>query len=374
MVAIFLWLLALKSLATFVSAVGDAQTIFSNPGNICSSGEVLFACNCPGPNGGLNIYIDENGMGRCCGNGGEVFFLSESARDIRGVCCAAGESYQDGECRTRMPSTPRIPGTPPGTGEPQGPSESLRSGQPPFTDQPSTTRQYEQTSSPGQPPAPSQSPTSGEPFILGQSSTTLPREQPYVPGQPPIPGVPGQPPIPGQAFVPGQPYMPPGATPPASYAPCDEGSDSYVSRKTGKSRCCRAVNNLFLFDLTTREGTCCPTGSSYKSLDGEGGCCPDDYDYYGQGWCIYTETGTQTPEVPPVEPHPLLVCPEGAHVMYLDKSRDEMYCCPDERNAKIFNWQTLEGVCCPENQAYCPKDALGRGGRCCPISPCDSES
>lgn len=64
---------------------------------------------------------------------------------------------------------------------------------------------------------------------------------------------------------------------------------------------------------------CCPAGSSYKSLDGEGGCCPDDYDYYGQGWCIYRETGTQTPEVPPVEPPPILVCPEGAHVMYLDK-------------------------------------------------------
>lgn len=142
-------------------------------------------------------------------------------------------------------------------------------------------RQYERTPSPGQPsipgqpPVPSQSPTPSEAFILGQPSTTPPREQPYVPGQPPIPGEPGQPPIPGQAFVPGQPYMPPGATPPASYAPCDEGSDSYVSRvgpyayeylhdigidwldsqKTGKSRCCRAINNLFLFDLTTREGT-----------------------------------------------------------------------------------------------------------------------
>lgn len=58
MVPILLWFLALKSLATFVSAVGDAQAVFSNTGNICPSGEVLFTCNCPGPNGGLNIYID----------------------------------------------------------------------------------------------------------------------------------------------------------------------------------------------------------------------------------------------------------------------------------------------------------------------------
>lgn len=30
-----------------------------------------------------------------------------------------------------------------------------------------------------------------------------------------------------------------------------------------------------------------------------------------------------------------------------------MYCCPDERNAKIFNWQTLEGVVSPSHIQPC---------------------